>query len=276
MTSISILGSGWLGLPLAHELQQAGHKVSTSTRNPARLEQIQLEGVGACLYDIESIDNDPRFLQADILIINITSKNIEAYKTLISNIEASDINKVLFVSSTSVYADSDQPNPPSVIESDLSAVKPCPLLEIENLFLMNTQFETSIIRFSGLIGYQRHPGRFFIQKDEENRLSCKAIRNPEGLVNMIHRDDCIGMIQALIKQQAWGEIFNGCSSQHPTRREFYSWAIADYCGADKLEIKFLEDANSSFKIVDNNKVKNHLTYHFAQDDLFSLTFDERA
>jgi nucleoside-diphosphate-sugar epimerase len=160
-----------------------------------------------------------------------------------------------------------------VIESNSSAVKPCPLLEIEKLFLTNSQFETSVIRFAGLIGYQRHPGRFFIQKDEDNTLSCKAIRNPEGLVNMIHRDDCIGIIQAVIKQQSWGEVFNGCSSQHPTRREFYSWAIADYCGEEKLEMKFLEDANSSFKIIDNNKVKNHLTYQFTQDDLFSLTFD---
>jgi nucleoside-diphosphate-sugar epimerase len=278
MTSISILGSGWLGLPLAHELQQAGYKISTSTRRPARLKQIQLEGIDACLYDIESIDstkieNDLNFLQADILIINITSKNIEAYKTLIQNIEASPISKVLFISSTSVYADADQPNPPPVIESNSSAVKPCPLLEIEKLFLMNSQFETSVIRFAGLIGYQRHPGRFFVQKNEENKLSCKPIRNPEGLVNMIHRDDCIGIIQAVIKQQSWGEVFNGCSSQHPTRREFYSWAIADYCGEEKLEIDFVEGANSSFKIVDNHKVKNHLVYQFSQDDLFSLTFD---
>ena len=243
MTSISILGSGWLGLPLANELQQAGYNIKTSTRSSERLEQINKSGIETCLFDIESdesslIENSDHFLQADILIINITSKNVEAFKALICQIEASPISKVLFISSTSVYADSSEPNPAPITEDNLSALKPCPLLEIESLFIDNSHFQTSIIRFAGLIGYQRHPGRFFIQKDEENTLSCKPIRNPEGLVNMIHRDDCIGIIRAVIKQQSWGEIFNGCSSQHPIRREFYSWAIADYCGEEKLEVKF--------------------------------------
>lgn len=273
---ISILGSGWLGLPLAQELQQAGHKIVTSTRSTERLEQIKKMGVSACLYDIESVENDSQFLQADILIINITSKDIAAYKALINQIEASTIKKVLFISSTSVYADSDKPNPTPAIEADVSLLKPCPLLDIENLFLARKKFETSIIRFAGLIGYQRHPGRFFIQKGEHNEFSCKPIRNPEGLVNMIHRDDCIGIINAVIEQQSWGEIFNGCSSQHPTRREFYSWAIADYCGAEKPALNFSENGSSSFKIIDNNKVKNHLVYKFSQDDLFSLTFNEKA
>jgi nucleoside-diphosphate-sugar epimerase len=281
MKRISILGSGWLGLPLAHELQQAGYQIKTSTRSLKRLEQIQQEGIHTCLYDIEpassdSIENDCDFLQADILIINITSKNIEAYKLLIDKIKASTISKVLFISSTSVYADSDNANPDPVVESDLSTLKPCPLLEIENLFLARDEFKTSIIRFAGLIGYQRHPGRFFIQKDEENHFICKPIRNPEGFVNMIHRDDCIGIIKAVIKLQSWGEIFNGCSSQHLTRRDFYNWAITDYCGEEKPAIKFLEAANSSFKIIENNKVKNILNYEFTQDDFFSLTFAVRT
>lgn len=281
MTSISILGSGWLGLPLANELQQAGYNIKTSTRSSERLEQINKSGIETCLFDIESdesslIEHSDHFLQADILIINITSKNVEAFKALICQIEASPISKVLFISSTSVYADSSEPNPTPITEDNLSALNPCPLLEIESLFIDNSHFQTSIIRFAGLIGYQRHPGRFFIQKDKDNKLSCKSIRNPEGLVNMIHRDDCIGLIQAVIKQQSWGEIFNGCSSQHPTRRQFYSWAIADYCGEEKLEVKFLEEADSSFKIIDNNKVKTHLTYQFTQDDLFSLIFDQRV
>ena len=270
---ISILGSGWLGLPLAHELQQAGYIIKSSTRSSARIEQIQLEGIDAYLYDIDSIEsnsleNSQAFLHTDILIINITSKNIESYKALIHNIENTTIKKVLFISSTSVYVDSNQSNPHPITESDSSAIKLCPLIEIENLFLENKKFETSIIRFAGLIGYQRHPGRFFVQKDEQHTLRCKPIRNPDGLVNMIHRDDCIGIIQAVIKQQSWGQIFNGCSSQHPTRREFYSWAIDDYCGEAKPEMKFLEEVNSSFKIIDNNKVKTHLTYKFIQDNLF--------
>lgn len=272
MKRISILGSGWLGLPLASELQEIGYQVKTSSRSPDRIQAIQQQGVDACLYDIESEHNDGAFLQGDILIINITNKNIEAFKALITQIERSPIRQVLFISSTSVYVDSTEQSPVAITEDNLSALKPCPLLEIERLFIDNHHFETSIIRFAGLIGYQRHPGRFFLQHDENNEITCKPIRNPDGFVNMIHRDDCIGIIQALLKQDSWGEIFNGCSSQHPTRREFYSWAIEDYCNTEKIEIQFLETVKASYKIIDNHKVKNHLDYDFIQDDLFSLSF----
>ena len=266
---ISILGSGWLGLPLANELQLVGYSIKASTRSSERLEQIRKSGIEARLFDIESSENDLRFLQADILIINITSKNVEAFKALICQIEASSINKVLFISSTSVYADSSEPNPTPITEDNLSALKPCPLLEIENLFIDNNHFETNIIRFAGLIGYQRHPGRFFLQQNENNELSCKPIRNPDGFVNMIHRDDCIGIIQALIRQDSWGEIFNGCSSQHPTRREFYTWAITDFSGKGNIAMNFVTTDVQSYKIIDNTKVKNHLGYTFKQDDLFA-------
>ncbi len=266
---ISILGSGWLGLPLAKELHQTGYSIKTSTRSQERLEHMQAGGVEACLFDIESAENDLRFLQADILIINITSKNVEAFKALIRQIESSPISKVLFISSTSVYADSSKPNPTPITEDNVSALKPCPLLEIENLFTDSSHFKTSIIRFAGLIGYQRHPGRFFLQQNENNELSCKPIRNPDGFVNMIHRDDCIGIIEAVIKQDSWGEIFNGCSSQHPTRREFYSWAIGNYSGKDHVEMNFIISDEQSYKIIDNAKVKNHLAYAFKQDDLFA-------
>ena len=56
-----------------------------------------------------------------------------------------------------------------------------PLLEIENLFLNNFHFKTTIIRFAGLFGYNRKPGNFF--KDG------KIIPDPKGFVNMIHQDD---------------------------------------------------------------------------------------
>ncbi len=98
---ISILGSGWLGLPLAIELNQQGYQVKASSRSEERLSQVKQAGISAYIYDIESAENDSDFLQADILIINITSKNIDAFSKLIKNIENSIIKKVLFISSTS-------------------------------------------------------------------------------------------------------------------------------------------------------------------------------
>jgi nucleoside-diphosphate-sugar epimerase len=274
LETISILGSGWLGLPLACELQQAGYSIKASSRSSARISQIQQAGIEACQYDIESVDNDRAFLDADILIINITSKNINAFKSLINRIETSTISKVLFISSTSVYADSDNPNQAAITEADLFALKPCPLLEIEELFQKNSHFETSIIRFAGLIGYQRHPGRFFSQKQEDGSIKYKPIKNPNAPINMIHRDDCIGIIKALIQQNCWKEIFNACASDHPNRKEFYTHAVKNYSGKYSIEMNFINGSQQSYKIIANDKVQKLLNYQFLQNDLLKISYSK--
>ena len=271
MKRISILGSGWLGLPLAIELKQLGHQIKASSRSIERLNQVEQASISAFSYDIEADQNDVSFLQADILIINITSKNIDAFKNLITEVENSPIQEVLFISSTSVYQNSPNSNSPAITEYNHDALVSCPLLTIENLFSENAHFETSIIRFSGLIGYQRHPGRFFAKTQEDGSVKCKSIKNPDASVNMIHRDDCIGIIKAVLEKNAWGEVFNGCSSDHPSRREFYTHAIADYSGTKNLEMNFIESKNSTDKIISNTKVKTQLKYHFVADNLLSST-----
>jgi len=271
MKRISILGSGWLGLPLAIELNQLGYQIKASSRSEARLSQVKEAGISAHVYDIEADKNDDSFLQADILIINITSKSVDSFKNLIALIADSPIQNVLFISSTSVYGDSLNPSSPAITESNQDALISCPLLTIENLFRESLHFDTSIIRFSGLIGYQRHPGRFFSQTQEDGSVKCKPIKNPEASVNMIHHDDCIGIIKALLERDIWGEIFNGCSSDHPTRREFYTHAIKDYSGIENIEMNFIESENKINKVISNEKIKTHLKYHFMTDNLLSAT-----
>jgi nucleoside-diphosphate-sugar epimerase len=251
MKRISILGSGWLGLPLAIELSQANYHIKASSRSPERLAQLREVGIEAHAYDTEALNTqqdtqESGFLQADILIINITSKNVEAFTQLIAKIEKSTIQQVLFISSTSVYQNSAHLDSAAIIEDDLAALKPCPLLEIEGLFQNNAHFNTSIIRFSGLIGYQRHPGRFFLTTTDDNSVYCKTIKNPDARVNMIHRDDCIAIINKLIKQNCWNEVFNACGSQHPTRRQFYHAALSHLGGYEPV---FSDQADSLFMTI---------------------------
>lgn len=272
MKRISILGSGWLGLPLAIELSRANFHIKASSRSTERLAHLRKAGIEAHAYDIDASDihkkaHENDFLQADILIINITSKSVEAYTQLISDIEKSTIQQVLFISSTSVYKNSPNLNAQALSEESIQQLKPCPLLTIEKLFQANPNFETTIIRFSGLIGYQRHPGRFFLAHTEDDVVYCKTIKNPDARVNMIHRDDCIGIIKAVIKQNSWGEVFNACASQHLTRREFYKAAL-NHLG--EFEPVFSGQTDSEGKIIANEKVKEQLGYSFIHDDLLNF------
>jgi nucleoside-diphosphate-sugar epimerase len=150
------------------------------------------------------------FLQANILIINLPSKNIDGFKGLINEIEKSKVEKVLFVSSTSVYKNRNK----ILSESDEEDLVTGPPGRIENLFRKISKFETTIVRFGGLIGYSRNPGRFI--------GGGRPLHNSDSRVNLIHRDDCVNIISRIVEQGVWGEIFNCCADTHPTKREFYT------------------------------------------------------
>ena len=255
--TVSILGSGWLGLPLAKDLIKQGHNVKLSTRSQGRLPDLVNISASPYIVDIEALTDDIQaFLSADILIINITSKDINAYRQLIKQVEKSTLKQVLFISSTSVYKTVD-----SVVTEDDGMENPASVLyQIEQLFCLNKHFQTTILRLSGLIGYSRHPGRFF--------KNSKIVQQPDSAVNLIHRDDCIGIINSIIEQAEWGEVFNACATMHPTKREFYTYARVSL---GLIAPEFNEKtANVTNKIVCNDKVINKLGYNFSYPDLMTM------
>lgn len=257
-SKISILGSGWLGLPLTVHLSEKGFLTKTSTRSDSRAKQISKQGIDVCVFDIENIDkSDLSFLDADILIVNITSKNINAFDNLITKVEKSSIKNVLFISSTSVY-----PNLNKVItEDDGIELEDNKLFKIENAFQENKNFTTTILRFSGLIGYSRHPGNWF---------SSRPISQPNAPVNLIHRDDCIGIINAIISQSAWGGVFNACADTHPIKKEFYFNARRLL---NKKRPEVVSEEVLEYKIISNAKLKKALNYAFIYPNLMDIRFE---
>jgi len=209
------------------------------------------------LVDIDTHTIDPSFLAANIMIINITSKNYEAFKLLVKQIEKSPIRHVLFISSTSVYKNTQS----WVTESSQSELPESKLFQIEQLFSANNTFNSTILRLSGLIGYQRHPGRFFKQG--------KLVTSPDAPVNLIHRDDCIAIIKAIIRKCAWGEVFNACADNHPSKKQFYSHARS-LLGEEAPS--FSDSGESHYKIVSNDKIKQQLNYQFIYPDLMQIPF----
>jgi len=224
------------------------------------MSEISSLGAEPFIVDISKLSSSIQdFLQAHVLIICIPSKILVDFRSLLKEIEASKIEKVLFVSSTSVYEDKNK----TLFESDGEESANSPLLAIENLFKSSTNIISTIVRFGGLIGYSRNPGKFF----REGRL----VRNSDSYVNLIHRDDCIGIISQIIEQQVWGEVFNCCADTHPTKREFYTQA-AKAIGAPIPE--FVQSDVKSFKIISNQKVKSFLNYEFLHPNLMKIELEK--
>ena len=206
--TISILGCGWLGLPLGIELNKKNYSLKGSTTSENKMEILESNGIAPYIIDLNKSElKITNFLSSEVLVIAIPSKNVNGFKNLLLQIEKSNIKKVIFISSTSVYHNSND------VVTEESEIKKTPLSKIESLFKSNTSFKATIIRFSGLIGYDRKPGKFF--------KNGKIIQNPEGFVNLIHRDDCLQIIENIIEMNIWDETLNASADSHPSRRNFY-------------------------------------------------------
>ena len=250
---ISILGCGWLGKALAIELIQNGYDVKGSTTSNSKLNELQSNRIESFIIDISHSDIDlSSFLIADILIITIPSKNIDDFENLIFEIEKSQISKVLFISSTSVY-----PNTNGIVTEE-TPLKSSPLSEIEDLFRTNMHLDTTIIRFGGLFGYDRKPSNFI--------KAHKKIENPEGYINFIHRDDCVQIIEKIVANDIWNTTLNACADSHPKRRDFYTKELKKI---GVLSPSFSEESLNAYKIVSNEKLKALLEYTFKYADLMS-------
>ncbi len=233
--TISILGCGWYGLALAKSLLQDDNEVKGSTTSPQKIALLADEGVQPYMVDF-SADNETYeadFFNCDVLFIAIPPKArsgagaefIPKIERIIEAIKRHGITKVVFISSTAVYADlnyevDENSDPQPNTESGKV------LLQAENLFKNEPSFKTTIIRFAGLIGPGRNPGRFFAGK--------KDIPNGNAPVNLIHLDDCIGISKAILQADAFGYLFNGCSPHHPVKSAFYTQAAIN-AGLEKPE-----------------------------------------
>ena len=249
--NISILGCGWLGFPLALTLTKKGYSIKGSITSEIKVEKLKSNGVQPFIINLSNRENEfEKFLNSEVLIIAIPSKNIADFKNLISHIENSKIKTILFISSTSVY-----PNSNSIVTEN-SLIKKNPLSEIELLFKTNTNFKSTILRFGGLIGYDRKPGNFF--------KNGKIINFPDAFVNLIHRDDCIQIIKEIIEKNIWNKTLNACTDTHPKRRDFYA---KEFKKEGRNNPTFNELASNEYKIINSDQLKSILNYNFIYSDL---------
>ena len=249
--NISILGCGWLGFPLPSYLVEKGFSVKGSTRTAHKNQLLGLKGVHPYLIDIDQMSSiDSEFFATDVLVVAIPSKNSEGFVQLIAQIEQTSLQNVIFISATSVYP----PSKEVVKESD--ATLDTPLARIEELFMNAKGLNTTIVRFGGLYGPGRNPGNFF--------KNGRVIQNPEGVVNMIHQEDCLAIIHEIIQRGVENDIFNACGDTHPTRRVFYTNA-KQKLGLDAPA--FEEGQPIVVKEISSEKLKKKLSYTFKYADI---------
>lgn len=260
-TTISILGTGWLGMPLGAYLAAKGHKVKGSTTSADKLDRLTAMGIQPYLMEIGSgaiKEENLGFFDTDILIVTLPPKrDAEGYrakmKTIGAAIKAHGIQKVIYTSSTGVYgATAGLVNEETIPKPDRASAQS--VYEAEQL-LGQLGVKLTICRLAGLTGGQRIAGRFLAGKTD--------LPNGNAPINLVHQEDCIRVIYQIVVQEQWNEIFNVCGDGHPEKKAFYTLQALKM---GLVPPTFAPDATpkTGYKIVSNAKVKMRLSYKFGQ------------
>jgi nucleoside-diphosphate-sugar epimerase len=248
------MGCGWLGFPLAQFLIKEGYEVLGTTTSKDKLTILEKAGIVPFLISISERHIRGQIAEllrnAETLIINIPPKlrgtNRENYvqkmALLRQAIIESKTHNIVFISSTSVYGDiqgkvNEEITPKPTTESGKQ------LLSSEKLFQDIPNVETTIIRFGGLIGEDRHPINMLSGK--------KDLLNANHPVNLIHLDDCITLIESVIRRHWLGEVFHAVYPLHPTKEKYYR-QIATERGM--IPPEYDQNSKSSGKIIDSGKL----------------------
>jgi nucleoside-diphosphate-sugar epimerase len=266
--TVSILGCGWFGKALAVKLMQEGIQVKGSATNVDKQAELSAMGIKAYVVNFPNIiNNGPEFFNTDVLVISIPPKFrkgetelfIPKIESIIASIKQAGISKVIYTSSTGVYGDAQE------TVNELTIPEPGDeqgqlLLQAEQLLQAQTDFKTTVIRFGGLVGVGRHPGRFFTGKTNV----------PNGLspVNLVHLNDAVGIAASVIESDAWGYVFNACHPKHPTRGDFYQWATQQA----GLQLPSFINELGTTKTVESIQLKQVLGYQFLLDNWGGYTF----
>lgn len=270
---ISILGCGWLGLPLAQQLLKNKIDVKGSTTTHSKLPILKQVGIEPYLLSLPGDINKPEnesFWNSEILFLNIPPRrpSEDVYKTYTEKIKAvknkildSNINWVIFVSSTSVYSqDGGLVKEEDATKQDSSRLSGEALLETEELLMAENSFQTTILRFGGLYGYDRHPIHYLAGRT--------GVKNPSQPVNLIHQDDCIKIVTEIIRQNRRNEIYNAVSHGHPPKRTFYRAAAKHF---DLVPPEFEKNSSSKNRVISNEKLVKDLEYEFIYPNPMDFT-----
>lgn len=267
ISTISILGCGWLGAPLAYNLLAEGYTVKGSTRHSEKLSVMKDVGIRPYLLTLtpELSRLQPEdFFETDLLIINIppgTRENGAQFhphqiQAVADRISSHSVRKVIYISSTSVYPALGK----EVQESDATTPEDSPAPAIRNAekILENIPgLDLTILRCGGLMGYDRIPGKYFAGK--------KGLETASLPVNYIHRDDVIGVILTILKQGYWNQSLNVVAPQHPGRQEVYLQNAADF-GFEAPNFSTDKGEAKEQKIISAKKLQEEIQYKFIYPD----------
>ena len=280
MTSVSIIGCGWLGQALAQRLLASHTKLIASYQSAQSHDKLKALNIPATQLILPLVDDvmsckqldeiagvDPKLFQQDVLIIAIPpqlKKGRVDYPLKIQQLvhlaELGNTQHIILLNSTAIYnglvGKVDEAS-----QLNMNAEKVASLLAAEQA-VKSFSKRVHILRLAGLVGPDRHPGKFLQAK--------RVFENASATVNLVHQTDVVNILNSLIHLDSTDRkqsIYNVVSNTDSDRQGYYQLA------AQALNLPIpqfaLEQEQSSGKKIIGAALRNELGYHYRYDDLLS-------
>lgn len=238
---VLIIGAGWLGLPLALQLQKSGYLVAVTKTSQENLQPILNHSLTGYVCKLANNENQLQSSLAQIEGIlldfcpdivlgsfppGFRSGNGDAYacqwKALAHAVQRSNASKLLMISSSTVY-----PSTPDNMTEDKASLelasndvsfsdKAKIMLQAEQ-YVIDSGLNYCIVRCSGLFGPERHPARFASKLKTVSRTAA---------ANMLHLSDAVSATQFAL-ENVNAEVINATTPNSVDKAQFYQAAIHD-------------------------------------------------
>lgn len=232
MQNLTVIGAGWLGLPLAQYLMTIGHSVMATRTNESGVQHTKSLGVDALSADLNTtvselelhLTRHPQQILIGCFPPGFRRQHsgnyVNQWRNLVDVAKRAGVKKLVMVSSTSVYPSGSEEmleqnaSYTLALNNPLFSDKARALLEAEQE-VINSGLEYAIVRCSGLIGPNRHPSRF---------VSKMAKISRSAPANILHLQDAIGCI-SFAALNITNQVVNASTPNTVSKAEFYQHAL---------------------------------------------------
>jgi nucleoside-diphosphate-sugar epimerase len=229
---VLIIGCGYVGVPLGAELVAQGHVVFGLRRSPEAAALLKAAGIEPLLGDVTNAADLERLPAPFDWVVNTVASGrggvedyrrvyLEGTRKLVEWMAPAPPRKFVYTSSTGVYGQSDGSTVKETGVTEPSTDTARVLVETERVLLdasARRGIPSVILRVAGIYGPER--GHLFKQYLANE---AKIPGTGQRLLNMIHRDDLVGIIMAALRAGRAGEIYNAVDDEPVPMIHFFRW-----------------------------------------------------
>jgi nucleoside-diphosphate-sugar epimerase len=257
-----VIGCGYVGMPLGKRLVELGHEVWGMRRTQESAAELAAFGIKPFAADITQAGGLDRLTDSFDWVVNLVSSDkggpaeyrsvyLEGNRNLVEWARKNPVKKLVYTSSTSVYAQNDgsavKESSPAEPATETSQI----LVEAEKILAAAAPaIPTVVLRVAGIYG----PGRGHLFKQylkNESKIPGQGAR----IINMIHVDDLVEVIIAALKNGRAGEIYNVVDDEPVSLLHFYRW-LAETLGKWMPPFVAEEQEPERKRAVTSKKVQN--------------------